>query len=496
MIPCPLACSTTANSNLSIASAAIATGGTSFSFDASNACPHGSAGSLAGNVSCSYTFDFAPASVGSIPGSLLLTDNNLNVAGATQSISLHGTGITSIVLTLPASATLAAGAVGAAYTPVAFQASGGATPYHYTISAGALPAGLSLSSAGMLTGTPTAGGIFSITVLATGRQLGNCLADLLAHHPPAHHHVLPSAAVLPAASLDSPYTQSFTAAGGSSPYIYSLIGTLPTGLSLSPAGVLSGTPTTNSGPYTFTVTATDSSTGTGPYSGISTTYSLTVGKPTATVTLSNLAQTYTGSPLSATANTLPGGLSVSLTYNGSATPPTAPGSYTVVATITNANYQGSATATLVIAKAMATVTLSNLTQTYTGSPLFATATTVPAGLHVNLTYNGSASGPTAGGSYAVVATIVDSDYAGSTTGAMTIAPLTPTVHLSSSSNPAVVQTAVMFTVSVNSPVGTPTGHGEFPGRHNFDRPGHALRRRSDADHGFLKRWLPLDHRRL
>jgi len=50
----------------------------------------------------------------------------------------------------------------------------------------------------------------------------------------------------------------------------------------------------------------------------------------------------------------------------------------------------SSTIILVVNKATATVTLGNLTQTYNGSPRSATATTVPAGLTVNITYNGSA----------------------------------------------------------------------------------------------------------
>jgi hypothetical protein len=211
------------------------------------------------------------------------------------------------------------------------------------------------------------------------------------------------------------------------------------------------------------VTATDSSTGTGPYHGVSTTYSLTVtgGRATATVALSNLAQTYTGFPLSATATTAPAGLAVTLTYDGSATPPTAPGSYTVVATINAEGYQGSATAIMVISKRTATVTLGNLNRTYTGSPLSATATTVPVGLTVTFSYNGRATPPTAAGSYAVVGTIHDSDYAGSASGTLRIAPLTPGIGLSSSSNPAVAQTGVTFTADVTSSVSTPTGTVTF-----------------------------------
>jgi len=53
------------------------------------------------------------------------------------------------------------------------------------------------------------------------------------------------------------------------------------------------------------------------------------------------------------------------------------------------------TGTLVINKASASVTLSNLSQAYTGSPLSATATTVPNGLSVTITYTGT-SGTTYG----------------------------------------------------------------------------------------------------
>ena len=152
---------------------------------------------------------------------------------------------------------------------------------------------------------------------------------------------------------------------------------------------------------------------------------------------------------------------MTFTYNGSETAPTAPGTYTVVATINDPNYQGSATGTLVVSKRTATVTLGNLTQTYTGSPLSATASTVPGGLTVTFTYNGSRTAPTAGGSYTVVATVTDSDYAGSATGTMTITSLIPAVRLSSSTNPAVAQTGVTFTASVSSTVGTPTGTVSF-----------------------------------
>ena len=63
--------------------------------------------------------------------------------------------------------------------------------------------------------------------------------------------------VLPNASLGQAYTQTITASGGSAPYVYSLTaGALPTGLILSPGGVIAGTPT-GTGTFTFTVSAVD-----------------------------------------------------------------------------------------------------------------------------------------------------------------------------------------------------------------------------------------------
>jgi hypothetical protein len=157
--------------------------------------------------------------------------------------------------------------------------------------------------------------------------------------------------------------------------------------------------------------------------------SLVIAQAKATVTLAGLTQTYTGSPLSATATTTPAKLAVTITYNGSATAPTAAGSYAVVATINNPNYQGSSSGVLDIAQAKATVTLAGLTQTYTGSPLSATATTMPAKLAVTIAYNGSATPPTAAGSYAVVATINDLNYKGTASGSLVIAQAKATVTL-------------------------------------------------------------------
>jgi hypothetical protein len=77
-------------------------------------------------------------------------------------------------------------------------------------------------------------------------------------------------------------------------------------------------------------------------------------KAIATVTLSNLTQTYDGSPKSVTVTTNPTGLTVDVTYAGSSTPPSAVGNYAVIATVTDPNYSGSANGTLVIQQTTAT----------------------------------------------------------------------------------------------------------------------------------------------
>jgi hypothetical protein len=61
---------------------------------------------------------------------------------------------------------LADGSVGTAYSQ-SLTATGGTTPYTWTVSVGTLPAGLNISAAGVISGTPTAAGTASFTVMAT-----------------------------------------------------------------------------------------------------------------------------------------------------------------------------------------------------------------------------------------------------------------------------------------------------------------------------------------
>ena len=108
---------------------------------------------------------------------------------------------------------------------------------------------------------------------------------------------------------------------------------------------LSGTTHTDAGSYTDSWTFTDA---TGNYNTASGTVTDEITPAQAPIVLSGLSQMYDGTPKLVTATTDPTGLAVNLSYAGSSSAPTLPGSYAVSATIDEANYQGSATGTLTI----------------------------------------------------------------------------------------------------------------------------------------------------
>lgn len=74
------------------------------------------------------------------------------------------------------------GLVGVPYTNT-FTASGGTAPYTFAISAGSLPPGLTLASNGVVSGVPTATGLYSFTVQATDAAAAtgtvNCTINIL-----------------------------------------------------------------------------------------------------------------------------------------------------------------------------------------------------------------------------------------------------------------------------------------------------------------------------
>ena len=135
-------------------------------------------------------------------------------------------------------------------------ASGGAAPYTFQLTGGILPTGMTLAPSGVLSGTPINAGTYNFTLRVTdvATQTADKNYQLVVNAP----SIALTPATLPQGKVANVYpTTTFSATGGSAPYHYVVAnGSLPTGLTLSPAGVLSGTPTAP-GSFNVTVTATD-----------------------------------------------------------------------------------------------------------------------------------------------------------------------------------------------------------------------------------------------
>jgi hypothetical protein len=230
---------------------------------------------------------------------------------------------------------------------------------------------------------------------------------------------------LPVAVVGTPYTTTLTALGGKAPLTWSLApgSLLPTGLTLSPAGVISGSPSA-SGDFTFTAQVVDSTQGT-PQTA-SQTFSLTITARTTSTTVSVTPSTVVvGQPTSML-------VTVTDTQSGTVSAPTG----TVALTGTPA---GSG--------------LSASTCTLATSGAGSANCTVPAT-------------PTAAGSYTMGANFTATSVhltSGATTG-LTVGKASTSVGLSSNTNPSVWGQAVTLTaaVSVTSPgAGAPTGTVTF-----------------------------------
>jgi hypothetical protein len=171
-------------------------------------------------------------------------------------------------ITVPAAvsvttAALPDGPVGAAYSqPLA--ASGGIPPYTWTITGGTLPTCLTMNSAGVLSGTPTSACVgtssnltFKVTDSGTATPLSATSAALSLNVAPAPAISLPAPGPLSGGVIGTPYTASVAATGGAGALTYTIsAGALPTGLTISAAGTVAGTPTV-AGPFNFTVKASD-----------------------------------------------------------------------------------------------------------------------------------------------------------------------------------------------------------------------------------------------
>jgi hypothetical protein len=138
-------------------------------------------------------------------------------------------------------------------------------------------------------------------------------------------------------ALSGPTTASYN---GSAKGV--LFATTPTGLSYTVA-YRDSTDTSNISPvnvgtYTAVATIVDQN---GNYEGTSNSVSFEITKANFTITLGGLNQIYDGAAKLATATTSPSGVPVTITYNGSSSPPVAVGAYAIVATGGGGNYNTS-----------------------------------------------------------------------------------------------------------------------------------------------------------
>jgi hypothetical protein len=333
------------------------------------------------------------------------------------------------------------GYVGSTYTSTTLAATGGSgTGYTWSLAnSTTLPAGMGLSSAGVISGKPTTAGTAPFTVMVTDSASNTTTLALSIVVNPAVS--ISTATTLPAGYVGSAYSQTLAATGGSGTgFTWTVNGgsTLPSGLNLSSAGVLSGTPTA-SGTPSFTVTVTDSASNTA-----SATFSVTISAGVSITTpttlpggyqngvypTTTLAATggnggpYTWAWAAASGSSLPAGLSLSTAGIITGTP-TGSGTFNIALTATDSvSNKGTATFTVTIEAALAvsTTTLKSGTVNVAYSQTLAAAggsgtgytwaTTGPstlASLNLSLSAAGVLSGtPTTTGTATFTAQVTDS----------------------------------------------------------------------------------------
>jgi hypothetical protein len=144
--------------------------------------------------------------------------------------------------------------VGTAYT-AAVNVTAGVAPYKTTVSG--LPAGLSFDGINIV-GTPTVAGTFTVLVSTTD-SLGvaaSASLTLTVSAPPPPVLATPSITLPATGTVGVLYSGSATVTGGVAPFTWTASG-LPTGVSISTAGVISGIPTIAATFGTPTITVTD-----------------------------------------------------------------------------------------------------------------------------------------------------------------------------------------------------------------------------------------------
>jgi hypothetical protein len=231
-------------------------------------------------------------------------------------------------------------------------------PYRYVVESGVLAPGLKIGSysnlTGLVSGIPTEPGIFSAWI-ALKDVCGNSAELLFRFEIWVRRWGIATDSLKPA-TVGAAYSSQLQDKGITSNVTYEVTsGSLPTGVTLSPAGLISGTPTAV-GSSTFTVKGTALSTNPSADGTRvdSKTYTLNVSEPLVARVPRRAAEVgvrYAGSlsatggqgPYTWSASGLPAGLSVNSGGSITGTPATG-GSYPTQVTVTDANGNTKATA--------------------------------------------------------------------------------------------------------------------------------------------------------
>jgi uncharacterized protein (TIGR03437 family) len=194
-----------------------------------------------------YFSNSTVAASGFTPASTITVTDGTNTTSSTFLIPVYQS--TATVLRLAVGSPLPSGIVAVPYSqPLA--AAGGTGPYTYAITGGLAPSGLGIAGAN-LTGTPGAAGtfLFTIQVIDSSTPPQQAFSQLALTVDPAGATTLRiegTTLPLPLGTMASAYgpITLLVAGGVGPPYTWSA-SNLPAGLSLSSAGVLSGTPSTD-----------------------------------------------------------------------------------------------------------------------------------------------------------------------------------------------------------------------------------------------------------
>jgi hypothetical protein len=190
----------------------------------------------------SGTVSGTPTSKVSVAFSLTVTDSLGHSSPAVQFAITVNNPSPPAITTTQAQVTAAPAMIENSYS-FTFAAGGGLAPLTWSES-GALPSNMTFATGGVLSGTATATGSFPITVMvqdALSQKATPQNFTIAVINPPP-----PTISTTPppdSGVVNRPYNFTFTATAGFPPLAWTESGALPAGLTLSTAGVLSGTPT-------------------------------------------------------------------------------------------------------------------------------------------------------------------------------------------------------------------------------------------------------------